>query len=94
MNLRPRAAAVILNENNDPLYEEVKSFVIETRKASTSLIQRKFSIGYARAARLMDTLEDYMDDFTKQMEEMMRDSDCAEERNTIKRYIDKIKNLS
>lgn len=43
--------------------------------------------------RLMDTLEDYMDDFTKQMEEMMRDSDCAEERNTIKRYIDKIKNL-
>lgn len=44
--------------------------------------------------RLMDTLEDYMDDFTKQMEEMMRDSDCAEERNTIKRYIDKIKNIS
>ena len=44
--------------------------------------------------RLMDTLEEYMDDFTKQMEEMMRDSDCQEERTTIKRYIDKIKNLS
>lgn len=44
--------------------------------------------------RLMDTLEDYMDDFTKQMEEMLRDSDCVEERATIKRYIDKIKSLS
>lgn len=43
---------------NDPLYEEVKTFVIQTRKASTSLIQRKFSIGYARAARLIDTLEE------------------------------------
>lgn len=44
--------------------------------------------------RLMDTLEDYMDDFSRQMEEMLRDSDCAEERTTIKRYIDKIKNIA
>jgi S-DNA-T family DNA segregation ATPase FtsK/SpoIIIE len=35
----------------------VKRFVVQTRKASTSLIQRRFSIGYARAARLMDVLE-------------------------------------
>lgn len=42
----------------DPLYNEVKHFVIAARKASTSLIQRKFSIGYSRAARLMDVLED------------------------------------
>lgn len=42
----------------DPLYEEVKSFIISTRKASTSLIQRKFAIGYARAARLIDLLEE------------------------------------
>lgn len=42
----------------DPLFEEVKSFIISTRKASTSLIQRKFSIGYARAARLIDILEE------------------------------------
>lgn len=42
----------------DPLYDEVKHFVIQSQKASTSLIQRKFSIGYARAARLMDVLED------------------------------------
>lgn len=45
-------------ESADPLYEEVKSFIISTRKASTSLIQRKFSIGYARAARLIDVLEE------------------------------------
>lgn len=44
--------------------------------------------------RLMNTLEDYMDDFSKKMEEMLRDSDCAEERTTIKRYLDKIKNLT
>lgn len=46
------------SEHDDPLYGEVKEFIISTRKASTSLIQRKFSIGYARAARLIDTLED------------------------------------
>ena len=42
----------------DPLYPEVKRFVVSTQKASTSLIQRKFSVGYARAARLMDVLEE------------------------------------
>ena len=42
----------------DPLYPEVKRFVIATQKASTSLIQRKFSVGYARAARLIDVLEE------------------------------------
>lgn len=44
--------------------------------------------------RLMQTLEEYMDDFTEQMEAMMRDSDCAEERSTIKRYLDKLKNIA
>ena len=43
---------------NDPLYEDVKAFVIESKKASTSFIQRKFSIGYSRAARLIDSLEE------------------------------------
>lgn len=42
----------------DPLYDEVREFVIHSRKASTSLIQRRFSIGYARAARLIDVLEE------------------------------------
>lgn len=45
-------------ENSDPLYEEAKQFIITSQKASTSLIQRKFSIGYQRAARLIDMLEE------------------------------------
>ncbi len=44
--------------------------------------------------RLMSTLEEHMDNFTHQMEEMLRDSDCQEERTTIRRYLDKIKNLA
>lgn len=41
----------------DALYEDVKAFVILERKASTSLIQRAFGIGYNRAARITDMLE-------------------------------------
>lgn len=48
----------VASECADPLYEEAKRFVITSRRASTSLIQRKFSIGYARAARLIDVLEE------------------------------------
>lgn len=44
--------------------------------------------------RLMNTLEEYMDDFSLQMEEMLRDSDCREERDTIKRYLEKIKAIT
>jgi S-DNA-T family DNA segregation ATPase FtsK/SpoIIIE len=42
---------------DDPLFEEVKEFVIETQRASTSSIQRRFGLGYNRAARMMDVLE-------------------------------------
>jgi len=42
----------------DPLYEEAKRLVIEARKASASLLQRRLRIGYARAARLLDMLEE------------------------------------
>lgn len=44
-------------EEMDPLYPEVKNFVITSRKASTSLIQRRFRLGYGRAARILDQLE-------------------------------------
>lgn len=44
-------------EDDDILYEEVKDFVIQTQKASASLLQRRFRLGYARAARLLDMLE-------------------------------------
>jgi DNA segregation ATPase FtsK/SpoIIIE, S-DNA-T family len=48
------------NENgaNDELYEEARDLVIESGKASTSLLQRRLRLGYARAARLIDMLEE------------------------------------
>ena len=42
----------------DPLYEEAKKVVISAKKASASLLQRRLRIGYARAARLIDILEE------------------------------------
>ncbi len=44
--------------DEDDLYEDAKNIVMEAGKASTSYIQRKLRIGYARAARLMDILEE------------------------------------
>lgn len=44
---------------DDPIFSEVVKFVIESQKASASLFQRRFQIGYARAARIMDALEDH-----------------------------------
>lgn len=41
----------------DSLYEEAKRVVIESKKASASLLQRRLRVGYARAARLLDILE-------------------------------------
>ncbi|NLC96607.1 MAG: DNA translocase FtsK [Erysipelotrichaceae bacterium] len=47
----------VISANEDPLYQEVKDYVIEVQKASTSLLQRRFGIGYNRAARMIDILE-------------------------------------
>lgn len=44
-------------QNLDPMFEEVARLVVQTQQGSTSMIQRKFSIGYNRAGRLMDQLE-------------------------------------
>ncbi|MDG7124950.1 DNA translocase FtsK [Streptococcus pneumoniae] len=41
----------------DPLFEEAKSLVTETQKASASMIQRRLSVGFNRATRLMEELE-------------------------------------
>lgn len=46
------------DEGGDDLFEEAKQLVVEAQKASTSYIQRKLRVGYARAARIMDLLED------------------------------------
>ena len=50
------AADVDLN-HLDPMFEEAARLIISTQQGSTSMIQRKFSIGYNRAGRLMDQLE-------------------------------------
>lgn len=42
----------------DPLYDQVLEFVITSKKASASLIQRRFRIGYNRAASIIDKLEE------------------------------------
>ena len=43
---------------DDDLYNEAVGFIMETRKVSASSIQRKFSIGYNRAARIVDSMEE------------------------------------
>jgi S-DNA-T family DNA segregation ATPase FtsK/SpoIIIE len=45
-------------DDDDELYEEARVTVMQAGKASTSFLQRKLRIGYARAARLMDMLEE------------------------------------
>ncbi len=45
-------------EYDDPLYNEIVEFVIESQKASASLLQRRFKLGYNRAARIIDLLEE------------------------------------
>ena len=44
-------------ENSDPLYDEAVAFVMQTRKASISSVQRRFKIGYNRSARLVEEME-------------------------------------
>jgi S-DNA-T family DNA segregation ATPase FtsK/SpoIIIE len=45
-------------EYDDPLYNEIVDFAISTGKISASLIQRRFRLGYNRAARIVDLLEE------------------------------------
>ena len=46
------------DSQGDNLYEEITDFVIKTQKASASLLQRKFKIGYNKAATMIDKLEE------------------------------------
>ena len=46
------------SEDTDELYDEAVNFVIESRRASISAVQRKLRIGYNRAARLIETMEE------------------------------------
>ena len=58
-NASPKTTADINDESNDDvLYDDIVEFVVKQGKASTSLIQRRFKLGYNRAARIMDLLEE------------------------------------
>jgi S-DNA-T family DNA segregation ATPase FtsK/SpoIIIE len=46
------------SEDADELYDEAVNFVLESRRASISAVQRKLRIGYNRAARLIETMEE------------------------------------
>lgn len=52
------AGEINKDDEEDDLYEDAKAAVIEAGKASTSYIQRRLRVGYSRAARLMDILEE------------------------------------
>jgi len=63
---RPMVSGVGANNHDDivnfsakdPLYEEAKEIVVRYQKASASLLQRRLQVGYARAARILDALEE------------------------------------
>ena len=51
-------ASSVSADSQDSLYDDVVEYIKQSQKASTSVLQRRFGIGYSRAARLIDTLED------------------------------------
>jgi S-DNA-T family DNA segregation ATPase FtsK/SpoIIIE len=44
-------------EQTDPMFDEVARFIVQNQQGSTSSVQRRFSIGYNRAGRIMDQIE-------------------------------------
>ena len=52
------ATTEVKDEYDDPLYNDIVEFVVTTGKASASLLQRRFKLGYNRAARVIDLLEE------------------------------------
>jgi len=54
----PETSFDIFSRGEDPLYESARQVVVEAGRASASLLQRRLQIGYARAARLIDMLEE------------------------------------
>ena len=57
-NSDSKSAGATDTSDDDPLYNDIVKFVIENQKASASLLQRRFKLGYNRAARIIDLLEE------------------------------------
>lgn len=53
----PEETNEVVEEVDDELYEEAVELIIELQSASVSMLQRRFRIGYTRAARLIDAME-------------------------------------
>lgn len=58
-NYRLTFERIDLKEEKDELFEKAKQLAIETRFMSSSLLMRKFQLGYNRAGRIMDQLENH-----------------------------------
>jgi S-DNA-T family DNA segregation ATPase FtsK/SpoIIIE len=54
----PEEALMDAGKEDDEMYEEAKKIIVDSGKASTSFLQRRLGLGYARAARIMDILEE------------------------------------
>lgn len=59
-NLQEGAGGISMGDDSDddPMIEEARAVVVASQKASTSYLQRRLSIGYSRAARIIDLLEE------------------------------------
>ncbi|MEK9132402.1 MAG: DNA translocase FtsK, partial [Patescibacteria group bacterium] len=53
----PNVKGGMMSSGNDPLYDKALALIIDSRKASASLLQRRLEVGYARAARILDEME-------------------------------------
>ena len=56
--MEPKIKNEVIKAVDDPLYNEIVDFAIETGKVSASLIQRRFRLGYNRATMIIDQLEE------------------------------------
>lgn len=54
----PSGSGTVDTKNLDPFFEEAAHAIVLSQQGSTSMIQRRFSIGYNRAGRLMDQMEE------------------------------------
>ena len=58
MNRRDSSAGYDAAEDEDPLLQDAIGIVVSSGQASTSMLQRRLKLGYARAARVMDQMEE------------------------------------
>jgi DNA segregation ATPase FtsK/SpoIIIE, S-DNA-T family len=72
-------------DNEDGMYKDALRVVIEGRKASASLLQRRLRVGYARAARLIETMEE---------QGVIGPADGAKPRDVLVRSMDELESLS